>query len=423
MTSTGKRARILFVTSSFPRWRNDSTTPFIQNLAVDLRALGWDVHVLAPHAPGALTREVIDGVPVERFTYFWPRSLETVCYRGGALLNLRRNPANFASLPLLVMCEWLAIERCIQGGAFDLVHSHWILPQGFTAALATRRHRLPHVATIHGSDIFALNGRVLTACKRFALRHAEAVTANSSATLEAAQRVSPGLRKLERIPMGTAIAPANLDSVQRLRTAYRRVAGPLLLFVGRLVEQKGAADLLDAVPHILPRLPDVTAIVVGDGPERQPLEKRARRLGIADRVRFTGWVDAATLADYYHAADIFVGPSKQTADGAREAQGLTFIEAMLAGTPVIATRIGGIGDAIRHGETGLLVNAGAPAEIAQSVIEIHQDTELRERMRSSARALAEREFTRNAAAQAFSALYERVLTRCLAAERTAADER
>ena len=78
--------RILCLTSNFPRWEGDSTTPFVLHLAQDLQALGWRVDVLAPHAPGAAVRETLGGVRVERFRYLWPERLETVCYRGGALI-------------------------------------------------------------------------------------------------------------------------------------------------------------------------------------------------------------------------------------------------------------------------------------------------------------------------------------------------
>src|SRR5688572_3816919 len=98
--------RVLLVTSNYPRWAGDATTPFVLHLARDLRSLGWDVLVLAPHAPGAARAEVLDGVAVERFRYLLPERLQTVCYNGGSLGNLRRNPSNFLKLPLLVGREW-----------------------------------------------------------------------------------------------------------------------------------------------------------------------------------------------------------------------------------------------------------------------------------------------------------------------------
>src|SRR6185437_6645666 len=81
---------VLVVTSNFPRWKGDSVTPFVLHLVQGLQAVGWRVGVLAPHAEGAAIHEIIDGVRVDRFRYMWPASQETVCYGGGALVNLRQ---------------------------------------------------------------------------------------------------------------------------------------------------------------------------------------------------------------------------------------------------------------------------------------------------------------------------------------------
>ena len=117
-SNNGYAGRVLCVTSNFPRWEGDSTTPFILHLAQDLQELGWRIDVIAPHAPEAAIRETIGGVRVERFPYLWPPRLETVCYQGGALVNLRRNPSNTLKLPALVLCEWAGIIR--RAGAISI---------------------------------------------------------------------------------------------------------------------------------------------------------------------------------------------------------------------------------------------------------------------------------------------------------------
>ncbi len=402
---------MLLVSSSYPRWTGDSTSPFILNLARDLRRLDWDIHVLAPHAPGASRSEWLEEVPVERFRYLWPESLETVCYQGGALVNLRENRWNLAKLPFLVLAQWAAVARRLIGGKFDLVHSHWIIPQGFTCALASKPLRVPHVATVHGSDVFALRGPLKTACKKVALRLADAVTVNSSATGEAVAPLLSETARVSRIPMGAAACAApNSEIVHELRGRYRRRQGPLLIFVGRLVPQKGVADFLAAVSLLVRALPDVTALVVGDGQERRKLESLALDLGIAERVTFTGWIQPQLLPNYFSAADAFIGPSRSDPDGSVEAQGLTFVEAMLAGTPVIATATGGIVDVVQHERTGLLVRENAPAEIAAAAQRLEAEPLLVERLRTQGMTLARSRYTREASARAFSALYEDVLS-------------
>lgn len=406
--------RILFVTSNFPRWEGDTTTPFVLHLAQDLQELDWNVSVLAPHAEGAARRETMGGIQVDRFRYMWPESAQTVCYEGGALLNLRSNPGNFAKLPGLVAAELWSLMLELSRGSVDLVHSHWILPQGFTAGLASRITRVPHVATVHGGDVFSLRGPLYRPFKRVALRAAEAVTVNSSATRAAVQHIYPAVSNLHLIPMGAEIQDrgnaAGVGRAAELRAALRRGEGPLLVFVGRLIEEKGVADLIEAVAILVRRLQDVSAVIIGDGPDKTRFQLLADRLGVADRVQFDGWVVPEKVVDYLRAADIFVGPSKAAPDGWVEAQGIVFIEALLASLPVVATETGGVADIVRHEQTGLLVRESSPAEIAAAVTRLVEHPELARRLSEQGNNFVREEFSRKATARKFSALYEGVLS-------------
>jgi glycosyltransferase involved in cell wall biosynthesis len=400
---------ILFITSSYPRWPGDTTPPFVHHLAKDLRALGWDVQVLAPHAPGAARDEVMDGVPVHRFRYFWPESLQTICYDGGALVKLRANRWNYTRIPFLVVAQWFAILARIARRNVTLLHSHWLLPQGFTAICASRLTGVAHVTSVHGSDIFSLQGRVLRACKRLVIRHADAVTVNSTATRAAVEELTPTHRVLVRIPMGASAEEVDIEAeAAALRAQWRRGGGPLLVFVGRLVPEKGVDDLLDAIHLLQSSTPDVTGLIVGDGPDRVRLEQLATNLGITSRIAFCGWLSPLQVRIHLGAADYFVGPSRVAVGGGMEAQGLTLIEAMMAGLPVVSTASGGITDAIRHDATGLVVQPAAPAEIAGAIRRLVANPALAARLGSAARELALQEFTRETCARRFSKLYARL---------------
>ncbi|MGB5835269.1 MAG: glycosyltransferase family 4 protein [Thiohalocapsa sp.] len=406
------QGRLLCVTSNFPRWSGDSTTPFVLNLAQDLQSLGWEVNVLAPHAPQAARDEIIQGVRVERFRYLRPVRQQTVCYQGGALINLRKHPVNWLKLPALVAAESVAIARKLRTGRYDLMHSHWILPQGFAGMLARRGQHVPHVLTVHGGDIFGLGGRFIAPFKRAALRDADAVTVNSSVTETAVKAVGGSVPRLVRIPMGVSVEP--LDSrqavlVERLRQEHHSAEGPLLVFVGRIVEEKGIEDVLRAIQLLADSTPGMRVLIVGEGQDRADMERLATKLGIADITHFTGWVDSADIPSYLRAADVFVGPSRTASNGWIEAQGLTVIEAMVAGTPVVATRVGGVVDAVRHEHTGLLVDERAPGQIVGAVTRLWRDERLRMRLASNAYALAVERFSREVSAQGFSDLFEELV--------------
>jgi glycosyltransferase involved in cell wall biosynthesis len=243
--------------------------------------------------------------------------------------------------------------------------------------------------------------------KRVALRSADAVTVNSSVTERAVLNLAPNLANLNRIPMGISadpLGPNQAELAAQVRTEHRRGEGPLLVFVGRLVAEKGVEDLLRAVALLTDDLPDVTALVVGQGQDRANFENLAATLGIDDRVVFTGWIDPIEVGAYLSAADQVVGPSRRAEDGWIEAQGLILLEAMVGGTPVIATRLGGVIDYIVHEETGLLVDERSPEQIAQAVRRLRADAALVRNMTQLARERAAA-FSRETSTKSFSSLF------------------
>ncbi|PKM10192.1 MAG: glycosyltransferase family 4 protein [Gammaproteobacteria bacterium HGW-Gammaproteobacteria-3] len=404
------KRRILFVTSNFPRWQGDSTTPFVLHLAQDLIKIGWEVDVLAPHAPGTKKNEMIDGVNVQRFQYLWPEKLQTVCYQGGALINLRKNKSNLFKLPALVAFELFSIYFKLKKGNYDLLQSHWILPQGFTGVLAAKARATPHIITVHGGDVFALKGKVLNKFKQFALNHCDAVSVNSSATQAAVQTLCPHLECLHKIPMGVEVKGNQENPRQRaLKAQYKKAGGPLLVFVGRLVDEKGVEDFIRAVGLTREKFPAQTALIIGDGQDKTAFEQLTTQLNLDQMITFTGWVVPETIHDYLSIADIFIGPSRISKNGWKEAQGLTFLEAMAANTPVIATRTGGITDYIVDGETGLLVDERSPEAIADAIEKIFSQPDFMKKLTKNAYLKVTEEYSREISARNFSNLYRQLL--------------
>ena len=404
MSGSGPRpGRLLVVTSNYPRWAGDSTTPFVLDLTRGLLDRGWEADVIAPHAPDAARDEVLAGVAVHRFRYLRPERAQTVCYQGGALVNLRHNRTNLLKLPALVGAEWATVLRRLRSGAYDAVHAHWVLPQGLVGVLSGRR--LPVVVTVHGGDVFALDQAPLRAAKRLAFRRADAVTVNSSATEHAVLSLASP-RRLERIPMGIDVDPVvDPSTVDRLRDEHRAGDGPLIALVGRVVAEKGVFDLLAAVDQLRRDLPGVRAVVLGEGQDRAAAEARTTELGLDGHVRFVGWVEPAQVPAWFAAADVVVAPSRTADDGWTEAQGLSIVEAMAVGRPVVASDTGGIGDAVEHEVTGLLVGEGQPDQLAAAVLRLHQDPALATRLAAAGRARAVERFSADASADAFSGLF------------------
>lgn len=404
--------RVLVLTSSFPRWHGDYAGSFVLNLAMDLIACGWNVDVLTPHTPNSAKYEIIDGVSVYRFLYCWPESFETICSQGSALANLKNNPLEILKVFPLVTLQLINAFVLHAKNRYDLIHSHWLLPQGLNGALFSKITGIPHVVTVHGGDIFGLNVGILSRLKGFAVDCADAVTVNSSVTGKAVTELEPKPKtnNLYTIPMGVAdLRNVGREEINDFNSKYRCDEGPVLLFVGRLVEEKGVGDFLEAISLLVENTPNITAVIVGSGQDREKYEEKSHELGLSEKVSFVGAVNPEDVSVYYKSADIFVGPSKKAYHGGVEGQGLAFIEAMLAEIPVVATASGGIVDSVIHEETGLLVDEGSPEGIATAVLRLFSDQKLSEKLKKRGKQLAMENFSRTKSAENFSQLFQKLV--------------
>ena len=404
--------RICIVTSTFPRWAGDTVPHFVLDLAADLVNCGWQVDVLAPHCDRAARREVIDGVNVTRFRYMWPATLETLAYGdGGAIQSLRRKPWNIVKLPFFLAAQAISLYRLVKRGHIEIINSHWLLPQGLSCAVVSRLTGVPHVATVHGGDILGLKSTLFVAIKRYVLRRAVACTTNSSITEAAVRAIGPADLRIVRIPPGAvATPPAVLEPRRHVPESIAQHDEKLLIFVGRLIAQKGCSDLLAALKLVVRSQPGVRLVVAGDGPEMDALKKQAVSLGIDNKVEFPGWMNSDELQQLYRAADMFVAAPTRGPGGEVEAFGLVFVEASLAGLPVVATRSGGIVDIVLDKKTGLLVDEGNPEQLAAAVLDLLMDTDKAKRMGAAARSRAEKLFTRERATADFSALLSELMS-------------
>src|SRR3569623_941884 len=166
------------------------------------------------------------------------------------------------------------------------MHTLWILPQGLVGVLAAAIRPLPHVTTVLGGDVFALRGRLPSRLLSLVLQRADAVTVNSSATESAVITLAPGLTHMRRIPLGVSLdRPIATTSSAEIAARNRRGAGPLIIFTGRLVSEKGVEDLIRAVALLRERLPETHALILGEGQARAALQGLTHELGLAHRLR------------------------------------------------------------------------------------------------------------------------------------------
>jgi len=379
------KKNLLIVTSTFPRWKNDTDPPFVFELARRLTGV-FNVTVLTPNYPGALPNENMGGINVHRFRYFL-KSYEKLAGSEGILPTLKRNKLYYLLVPFFILAELLALLQLIRKNKPDIIHAHWILPQGFVTSLARKITGVPFVLTTHGADIYGLQGQFASTLKRYALRNASIVTVVSKNIQKFIEEKFGKQILTEVISMGvdsTLFHPDKFDP--DIRKQYD-IEGPFFLYVGRLSEKKGVNYLLQAMPMVLEHFPDSKLLIVGTGELKQELRNQAESSNLikTGRVVFVGAVPNNELPSYFASADIFIGPSVVVAGGDTEGFGLTFVEAAMSGCIVVGTSVGGISDIIKDGETGFLVPEKNPQTIAEALIRILKDPSKTYPMKNHAR--------------------------------------
>lgn len=374
---------LLVVTSTFPRWIDDSDPPFVFELSKRLTDT-FDVTVLAPHYPGAKRNETIEHIAIHRFRYFFS-PFEKLAGSTGILPSLRNNKLYFFVVPFFVLAQFFSLLLLVRRNKPQIIHAHWIIPQGMIAIFVRILTGVPVVVTAHGGDIFGLQGKFFEICKKFTLTQATAVTVVSKAVEVAASSLVHinNKVKIKIIPMGVSSSLFNLqEKNDKIREKYN-INGPFLLFVGRLTEKKGVPFLIDAMRKVTDMIPEAKLLIVGTGELKEQLIAQVAHLQLEKAVFFTGKVTNRKLPDFYAQADLFIGPSIQVAGGDTEGFGLTFVEAAMSGCIIVGTNVGGIGDIIEDNVTGFLVPEQDTVALANKIIFVLNDCKTLHLMRKS----------------------------------------
>lgn len=356
----GRKPTVLVLASTYPRWRGDPEPGFVHDLCRRLIDR-FEVIALVPDAPGADPDGLFDGVEVIRYRYA-PRRLQTLVNAGGIAANLQRHGWKWLLLPGFLLGQYLAARRVLRRRHVDVIHAHWLIPQGLVAWCLRRQTGTPYLVTSHGGDLFGLRGRWLAAPKRGVAAASSAMTVVSSAMRAEAARIGLQPPHLEVLPMGVDLRGRFVvdPDVQR--------ADAELLFVGRLVAKKGLVHLLDALPAVIAQNPQVELRIAGFGPEEAALRAQAQRLGIGAQVHFMGPVAQADLPALYRRASLFVAPFVRDAHGDQEGLPVVLMEAIGCGCPVLVGEVAGIHDLLGAAGAEVCVQPADTAALAAAIV-------------------------------------------------------
>lgn len=377
--------RILHVVTAFPRHEGDVIAPWLVELLKRLRAAGHQVEVFCSAYRGG-GGTAFDGIPVHRFRYF-PARWEDLTHDEAAPDRMRRSWRYKLMPAFYVAGGMFAIWRLCRQRRYDVVHVHWPMPHVLFGAVARATCGARLVTLWYGVELRWVQSSLpwLGWLVRWALKTSDQVVAISSYTAAEITRVSAVPVRVIPYTVGLpdSAPPSPSSSASPGADSWNK--GFRVLFVGRLVERKGVAELIEAVRRLPPAL-GVRLDVIGDGPERPRLEALVRESGLGERVVLRGRVSAAELRAAYGAADALALPSVLDSRSDTEGLGVVLLEAMSYGVPVIGSRIGGIPDIVIDGETGLLVPPGDPAALAAALQRLAQDDDLRARLGAAGRA-------------------------------------
>lgn len=396
---------VLVMTSTFPRWRNDSTPSFVFALSNSL-AENYQIVVLAPHAYRAAEKERMGNLKVYRFRYFFPK-YQKMAYGAGMLPNIKKSFLAKIQLPLFLFSQFRKVKDLIEKEKISLIHAHWIIPQGLMGILLKKKYKLPLIVTIHGSDLFAFKNKFFRRIQKIVVENADMVTINSrTAEKELLSRFPEIKNKVTLIPMGIDTTIFRPKKVKNKFKEYKN--DKIILFVGRLNEQKGAEYLIKAMPHVVSQVANAKLLVIGEGNYGIYLEKLANQLRLGNSIKFLGPKNQHEVADYCNLAEVLVLPSVTTKLGT-EAFGIVLIEAMACGTCVIGSSSGGIKDIIKDNVNGLIFQERNSKELADKITRMLNDDKLRKKLSKNGLAYARQNYDWRIISKKFLKLYEQLL--------------
>jgi glycosyltransferase involved in cell wall biosynthesis len=362
-------------------------------------------------------RLIKDGHQVTVVTY---RDGDTSYYEDDEGINVYRvdnymiHPNNFIDWIMQLNFNMVAkaSELMNKFGKFDVIHAHdWLV--SYAAKSLKEAYDVPMVATIHATENGRNSGihdetqRYINDSEWQLTYEASEVIVNSNYMKNEIQRIF-GLPydKISVIPNGVKLD--KFEGIERdyeLRRQYAMDNEKIILYVGRLVYEKGVQNLIGAMPKILENYHDSKLVICGRGGMMDELKQEAHNLGIDEKVYFVGYCDAAKVQKMYINADIAVFPSTY------EPFGIVALEGMLSGTPTVVSDVGGLNEIVEHGVTGMKSYAGNSNSIADSVLALLYDQDLCNRVSSKAIEVVKEKYNWNVIAQSTFKTYEKAISK------------
>ncbi len=386
------------LTTSFPRFDGDGTAPFIKSIAETMALQGHQVTVLAPY-DSLVKPYATKGIEIHRFRYAWNDKSHIMGHARALEADVKLKPLAYLLLPFYLAAAVLNLWRMARKNSYDLLHAHWVLPNGLAAAIVSRFTKLPLLISLHGSDVFLANKNPLFRwITRIIFSQASRVTACSPDLMDIAIQLGA--------PKNSHVVPYGIDpdrfSPVGGKAGFQHEVDAVIKIgsIGRLVYKKGFDVLIRAFAKIHRIFPKARLVIAGEGPLKKELLDLVETLGIKDLVSLDGQISWDMVPDFLRSLDIFVLPSVRDSYGNIDGLPNVLLEAMSCAKAVVASDIGGARLVIQDKENGLLTPSGDEEQLGKTLQTLLSNPEECSRLGDAARATIQRFFTWDRAVKA-----------------------
>lgn len=402
---------VCLITHGYPRFPSDTTAPFIESIAETLQKHGMRVTVLTPDTPKFTRTKADHNVNLKTYRYFFPRQLQRLGYANTLVNDCELKKYVYLLAPFMCLSAIFHLLLLHRKHRFDVIHAHWLLPNGFIAAIISKLCKIPVVITLHGSDIFVSKlNPIFKAIAKWTLKHTAMVTSVTPAFLPELAALGVPEEKRCLIPNGVDPEVFPPPTPKQLKELQNKLSIPdeqrVVFALGRIVLKKGFDILIQALPSVREKCPQTTVIIGGDGSDLARLKTLAKEKGVSDIIRFPGNINRLEIPVYFYLSDLFVLPAVVDPKGNMDGCPIVILEAMACGKPVVSSEISGIPIVVQNDKTGLLVEQKNPDALAAAITSLLKNPEKREQFGRAAQQRIRHELTWAKTIEQFIEIYQ-----------------
>jgi glycosyltransferase involved in cell wall biosynthesis len=367
----------------------------VSSIAKELAKAGHRVTVIAGNSYSRYSKEVGTlGITIYRIPFFLPRIVTVAGYKR----MVQAIHKSFLS-PFIAPKSFSIFLRVLKSINPDIVNLHYIGENAAFCLLAKKFLNFRFVVNIHGNDIDRHSERAILPqwLTKRTLLIADRVLSNSFHILKKAEKIAPAIRAKSTV-VGNGVYLEEFDLALKYLWPKRYI-----LSIANFIYKKGLDILIQAFHMLHEKYPDVDLLIAGDGPEFNKCINFAKKLGLSDSIKFLGKVGRSKIPSLLRGAEVFVLPSR------KEPFGIVILEAMAARKPVVATKIGGIPEVIKHMKNGILVESENPDALRQGIELLLNDFELANFLAKNAYNHITENFTWDRVIQKYLMEYEQLL--------------